>query len=157
MRHDLPIVFAVINHFYRESFSQSLCLISLLILCLLHYTFVSLHVNPFYSPPLLSSTNSLFRPLFLFTSSSSSRSVGVSENVTNPSVTVAQAFRRRNIASLRNLAHQTQMAITNMGAMPETKGDDNPQVETPEGFPLMVQGELASNFILMCSGACFAS
>ena len=65
--------------------------------------------------------------------------------MTNPSVTVAQAFRRRNIASLRNLAHQTQMAITNMGAMPEAKGSDQPEIETPEGFPLMIQGELMEN------------
>ena len=71
-------------------------------------------------------------------------SVGIGDNVTNPSVTVAQAFRRRNIASLRNLAHQTQMAITNMGAMPESKGSDQSEIETPDGFPLMIQG-LRSN------------
>ena len=66
------------------------------------------------------------------------------DSVTNPSVTVAQAFKRRNLASLRNLAHQTQMAITNMGAMPEAKGADQADGETPEGFPLMIQG-LRSN------------
>ncbi|KAK7474852.1 hypothetical protein BaRGS_00033924 [Batillaria attramentaria] len=59
------------------------------------------------------------------------------ESLTNPSLTLAQALKRRNLATFRNLAQQKlQQSAVNQANM------QGPKVEfiKPTGFPLLLQG-----------------
>lgn len=59
------------------------------------------------------------------------------ESLTNPSLTLAQALKRRNLATFRNLAQQKlQQSVGNQASL------QGPKVEfiKPAGFPLLLQG-----------------
>ncbi|KAK3803272.1 hypothetical protein RRG08_021472 [Elysia crispata] len=58
------------------------------------------------------------------------------EALTNPSITLAQAFKRRNLATFRNLAQQK----LHSQAQPNPNPGHKSELIKPTGFPLLIQG-----------------
>lgn len=58
------------------------------------------------------------------------------EALTNPSITLAQAFKRRNLAAFRNLAQQK----LHSQAQPNPSPGHKSELIKPTGFPLLIQG-----------------
>ncbi|ESO96910.1 hypothetical protein LOTGIDRAFT_159662 [Lottia gigantea] len=59
------------------------------------------------------------------------------ENLTNPSLTLAQAFRRRNFATFRNLAQQRLQASQHQQ---QTSQGPKSEFVKPTGYPMLIQG-----------------
>ncbi|XP_074644307.1 WD repeat-containing protein 7-like [Tubulanus polymorphus] len=59
------------------------------------------------------------------------------ENLANPHISIAQAFRRRNLATFKNLAQQRLQHLSNKNVATNTHTDNSVK---PQAFPMMIQG-----------------